>query len=219
MKMKEPDIKVYASVMEEIKRRTSVIHSFLIGNSNALYKPTNIESIYLQIRMILELIALASIAANKPIFEENQKKFHKHWNPSAILKDIERLNPNYYPEPIREVPSRTEGVENDLVAIKDGFLTKDELISIHGKSGNILHARNPYNKHFDYQEYDSQIPQIMEKIKCLLNCHQIRLLGDHDFFYLIHMKEEGDNYVHYYKFQQIKGQPSAQGNREQALGS
>jgi hypothetical protein len=203
--MKEPDIKVYVSVMEEIKLRTSVIYSFLSGTSNALYKATNIESIYLQIRMILELIALASIAANKTIFEENQRKFHKHWNPSDILKDIERLNPNYYPEPIREVPSKRHGVVNGLVAIKDGFLTKDELVSIHGKSGNILHAKNQYNKHIDYQEYEKQIPEIMEKIKRLLNCHQIRLLGDQDFFYLIHMKEERDNLVHYYKFQATKG--------------
>jgi len=209
--MKEPDIEIYTSVMEEIKRRTSVIYSFLQGKSNALYKATNIESIYLQIRMILELIALASVAANKTIFEENQMKFHKHWNPSAILKDIEKLNPNYYPEPIREAPSKMKGAINDLVAIKDGFLTKDELISIHGKIGNILHAKNPYNKKLNYQEYETEIPEIMEKIKCLLNNHKIQLLGDHDFFYLIHMKEERDDKVHYYKFQKIdkiKSQPS-----------
>jgi hypothetical protein len=217
MKMKEPDIIIYVSVMEEIKRRTSVIYSFLRGTSHALYKATNVESIYLQIRMILELIALSSIAANKTIFEENQKKFNKHWNPSDILKDIEMVNPNYYPEPIREVPSKNEGIVNDLVAIKDGFLTKDDLISIHGKSGNILHARNPYKKHLDYSEYDKQIPKILEKIKCLLNCHQIRLLGDHDFFYLIHMKEEKDDRVHYYKFQEIKGQQD-QSSRSQRSG-
>jgi hypothetical protein len=205
--MKEPDIEIYVSVMEEIKRRTAVVHSFLRGSSSALYKATNVESIYLQIRMIIELIALASLAANKAIFEENQKKFHKHWNPSAILKDIEKINPNYYPEPIREIHSKRAGVKNEFVAIKEGFLTKDELVSIYGKSGNILHARNPYNKHLEYQEYYRQIPEIMGKIRLLLNSHQIRLLGDHDFFYLIHMKEERDDRVHYYKLQQIKGQP------------
>jgi hypothetical protein len=204
--MKEPDIKNYVGVMDAIKRRTSVIYSFLRGASNALYRATNVESIYLQIRMILELIALASIAANKAIFEENQKKFHKHWNPSEILKDIEKINPNYYPEPIREVPSKIKGIVNDLVAVKDGFLTKEELISNHGRCGNILHARNPYNNNLDYQEYEEQIPKIMEKIRCLLNSHQIHLLDDHDFFYLIHMKEDRDDRVHYYKFQQIKSQ-------------
>lgn len=205
--MKEPDIKIYVSVMEEIKRRTSVIHSFLAGTSNALFRATNVESIYLQIRMILELIALASLAANKSIFEENQKKFHKHFKPGIILSDIEKINPNYYPEPIREVPSKKKGIVNELFKIKDGFLTKENLITIHGQTGNILHAKNPYDKQLEYQEYESQIPVIMGKIKSLLNSHQIRLLGDHNFFYLIHMKEDRDDKVHFYKFQQVKGQP------------
>ena len=204
--MKEPDIEIYISVMEEIKRRTTVIYSFLQGTSNALYKATQIESIYLQIRMILELIALSSIAANKSIFEENQRKFHKHWKPSKILNDIENLNPNYYPEPIREVPSNQKGMINDLQPIKDGYLTKEELISIYGRTGNILHARNPYKEQINYKKYEDQIPKILRKIKCLLNSHKISLLGDHDFFYLIHMKEERDDRVHYYKFQRIKGQ-------------
>ena len=76
--------------------------------------------------MILELIALASIAANKKIFKENQKKFHKHWNPSAILKDIEKINPNYYPEPVKEVPSKQEGIVNEIQLLKSGFLSKEE---------------------------------------------------------------------------------------------
>jgi hypothetical protein len=33
----------------------------------------------------------------------------------------------------------------------------------------------------------------MEKIRLLLNCHQIQLLGEHDFFYLVHMKDTGAN--------------------------
>jgi hypothetical protein len=201
--MKEPDIAVYAGVMEEIKRRTAVIHSFLSGASWALYRATKVESIYLQIRMILELIALASLAANKPLFEENRKKFHNHWNPSDILKDIEALNPGYYPKPIREVPSEKKGVVNDLVPMDSGFLTREELVTTHGRTGNILHARNPFRQELDYQEYEVQIPVIMEKVRLLLNCHQIQLLGEQDFFYLIHMKEASDDRVHYYKFQRV----------------
>jgi len=204
---KKPDIEVYVSVMEEIKRRTAVIRSFLNGTSSALYRATQVESIYLQIRMILELIALASIAANKTIFEENQKKFHKHWNPSDILKDIEKINQNYYPQPIREIPSSKKGVVNDFVDIKDGFLTKEDLVSIHGKTGNILHAKNPYGKELNYGDYEKQIPAIMKKIQLLLNNHRIKLLGNHDFFYLIHMKENRDDRVHYYEFQQMKDPP------------
>jgi hypothetical protein len=59
--------------------------------------------------MILELIALASLAANKSIFEQNQLKFSKHWHPTDILRDIERINPGFYPHPVTEVPSMQAG--------------------------------------------------------------------------------------------------------------
>ena len=210
--MKEPDIAIYSSIMEEIKRRTSVIYSFLDGQSSALFRATQIESIYLQIRMILELIALASLSANKAIFEENQKKFQKHWNPADILRDIEKVNPSYYPKPVREVPSERPNTKSDIQVIQDGYLTKEELVSIHGKTGNILHAKNPYGKGMKYKEYEAEIPIIMGKIKTLLNSHEIRLLDDQDFFYLIHMKEVRDDLVHYYKFQKVEGRQGSGGN-------
>ena len=208
--MKEPDIKIYVAVMEEIKRRTEVVSSLLNGSASTIYRATQIESIYLQIRMILELIALASIAANKSIFEESKKKFHKHWNPANILRDIEKINPNYYPEAIKEEPSKAPGVVNNLLRMVGGFLTKEELVAFHGKTGNILHARNPYNKKLNYEEYEKQILKIMEKIRRLLTCHKIHLQGDHNFFYLIHMQGNRDNRVHYYKFEQTSSQQSSE---------
>jgi hypothetical protein len=72
--MKEPDIIVYAAVMEEIKRRTAVAHSFLRGTSSAMYRATQVESIYLQIRMILELVALASLAAKQVALRRESKE-------------------------------------------------------------------------------------------------------------------------------------------------
>ena len=64
--------------MEEIKRRTAVVHALMSKETTVLYRATHIESMVLQVRMILELIALASIAANKKLFENNKAKFEKH---------------------------------------------------------------------------------------------------------------------------------------------
>jgi hypothetical protein len=203
---KEPDIEVYLKVMVEIKRRTKVIDAFLGGQSSAVYAITQVESVYLQIRMILELIALASLAANKAIFEENLVKFHKHWHPSKILRDIEHLNPGYYPKPIEETLSSKPGMKSDLKEIKDGFLTKADLIETHGRIGGILHARNPFGRDHGLRYLNDAIPDVMAKIVRLLSCHEIRLLGDHDFFYLIHMQENRDDHVHCYRFQRMDSQ-------------
>jgi hypothetical protein len=156
----------------------------------------------LQVRMITELIALASLAANKAVFEKNQKKFEKHWHPSQILKDIRKLNPNFYPRPIIEVPSENQDIKNELLDMKDGFMTPDELIKVHGRCGNLLHARNPFGKTLDYESYEKSVLEWMARIMKLLNCHQIKLLDD-DCFYLVHMKENRDDRVHMYTFGKV----------------
>jgi hypothetical protein len=194
-----PDIDAYISIMEEIKRRTSVVHALLGEKVRVIYLATQIETMALQIRMILELIALASLSANKSIFEENAKKFNKHWHPGEILKDIENINPGFFPQPIKEVPSKTPGIVNDLIDLKEGCMTREELIEVHGRCGNILHAQNPYGKGIDYHEFRKSIENWIAKIICLLNCHKIHFI-DQPNFYLIHMKEDRDDRVHYYTF-------------------
>ena len=149
--------------------------------------------------MITELIALASLAANKPIFEQNKTKFEKHWHPKEILQDIERINPGFYPRPVAEESSPTPNVKSNLVDVKQGFLTKEELVEVHGRCGNLLHAENPYGKKRDYKAYERIVPSWMERIQKLLNCHQVKLF-DEDRFYLVHMKEAQDDKVHMYTF-------------------
>ena len=199
----DPDIQAYTSVMEEIRRRTTLVSALFSNQVTVMYKATQVESMVLQVRMITELIALASLAANKEIFEENQRKFEKHWHPSKILKDVEGLNPSFYPKPILEVPSSTAGVKRDLVAVTTGFMARDELIEVHGRCGSALHAQNPYGKARDYGAYENMIPTWMERIMRLLNCHQIRLL-DSERLYVVHMKEPQDDRVHMYTFERVR---------------
>lgn len=40
----------------------------------------------------------------------------------------------------------------------------------------------------------------------LLNCHQVKLLDDEEF-YLVHMQEDGDNKVHMYTLQRSSEPP------------
>ena len=203
MTKQAPNINLYCDVMEEIKRRTSVVWSFLNGKSSTIYKATTIESACLQVRKILELIALASLVANKTEFAAQNEKFAKVWNARLILNDIERLNSQFYPKPIREVPSAKPGILNDLQDITDGFLTKEDFLKVYEKCGAMMHSDNPYGGKTDYQYYDKSLPKWMEKIRVLLNSHIIRLINGENF-YLIHMKEDRDDKVHGYTFGPVK---------------
>ena len=87
----------YADCMEEIKKRTTVVNGFLIREYHAKYVQTTAESICLQIRKILELIALGSLVANRPEYQKYRKNFRRDWNAKRILETLERANPNLYP--------------------------------------------------------------------------------------------------------------------------
>jgi len=85
MTRKPPDIDLYCGVMEEIKRRSAVVGSFLNGKSSTIYKATSIESACLQVRKILELIALASLVANKTEFASQKTNSQKYGTQGSSL--------------------------------------------------------------------------------------------------------------------------------------
>lgn len=199
----EPDKTAYVAVMNEIKRRVKVVQALHANEATVVYRATQVESMVLQVRMITELVMLASLAANKPLFEQQRQKFEKHWNPIKIIADLVKLNPNFYPRPIKEVPSKTPGVTRDLLDIKSGFLTSDQLVALHGRCGDILHAKNPFGKLPDYKLYECMVPEWLEQIRALLNCHQIRLL-DGDIFYVVHMSEQPGDVVRMHTFQSVR---------------
>lgn len=194
--MKSEDAQKYCSLMSEIKRRTAVIDSFASGVTHALYKATTIESIYLQFRKILELIALGSLAANKEAFSKMYENFSKYWNAELLVKDIERVNPNFYPCPIIQQPSSQPGVRMNWLDRSNDYLTKDELVKLYRKCGAIMHSGNPYGSQIDFGYYEQMIPHWREKIVNLLNAHTIRLINDPNL-YLIQMgsTQEEANYT------------------------
>jgi hypothetical protein len=202
--MQGPNIDLYCNVMEEIKRRVAVVHSFTIGESKTIYRATTIESLCLQIRKILELIALGSLVANKFMFVEQNEKFEHLWNARLILKDIERINPKFYPKPIKEAPSKDPSIVNELIDLTTGYLTQEKFIKVYEKCGKILHADNPFGSKTVFDYYDKQIPIWLNEIMSLLNNHKITLLNDENM-YVIHMKEDRDDRVHGYTFAPVKG--------------
>lgn len=196
------DLDLYITLMNEVKKRTNAITGILKKTNTTTYQATNIEFMCLQLRKILELISLGSLVANKKEFECQQIKYQQFWHAKRIIKDIEKLNPDFYPKPIIELPSKNQGIKNDLVDMKDGYLTKEEFVNVYDQLGKIMHADNPFGTKTDLAYYESQIENCYKKVIKLLNCHMIRLKGKEEF-YLIHMQEERDDLVHGYIFGKV----------------
>jgi len=198
--MNQPDIQMYSDLMDQIKKRTEVLDFFLTGAGHALYQPTTVESVSLQLRKILELIAFGSLVANKDIYSAAYDKFATHWNARLLLRDLERVNSDFYPKPVVEAPSPDPRALHQLKPRQNDYLTREEFERAYEKCGAIMHAENPYGSRIDLAYYLGKLPIWRTQMVNLLNNHQIRLVNDPGF-YLIHMKENRDDKVHYYRFE------------------
>lgn len=197
--MDPADIEKYAEAMKEIKLRSEVITLFLTGRLEARYVPTNVEMIGLQFRKVFELVAFASLAANRSQYSSVYSDFAKHWEAAKLLKNLRRINPNFYPKPVVEAPTSQSGALHALKEREQDYLTQDELIEAHGKCGKLMHGANPFGIPIDYAFYQQRFNIWMSKTINLLNNHQVHLPGDTGF-YLFHMKEDGHEEVRWYRF-------------------
>ena len=124
------DLSRYCELMAEVKGRTEAITHMLRGLTTTSYKATNIEFMCLQIRKMLELISMGSLVLNKDEFEAIVQKYAQYWNAMLILQDIERLNPDFYPVPIQDMPSSRPGVASDLLKKTSGYLTREDFVKV-----------------------------------------------------------------------------------------
>ena len=201
MKSNDTDLyQKYLSCMEDIKKRTDVVTAFVNKEINSKYIITTAESLALQLRIILELIALSSLVANREEYSKYRKNFKKDWNAKRILETLEKANPNFYPEP-RKQKLIKEGVY-DLQPITSGYLTETNFIELYNRCSSILHADNPFS---DELEIDmkkfllEEAPKWMDKIINLLNHHVVHPIND-DYMHVVLMKAKEDGKAYMYEF-------------------
>jgi len=182
--------------MVEIKRRTKVIDHYNHEGGHVLYRATTVETIYLQLRKIVELIVFGTLITNKEIYAKQYKKFATTWNVKYLLQDIERLNPDFYPVPVNQKEVDDPKIFRSLEKIESGYLKKKELLNLYEMCGKIMHSENPFGVKIDYDQYFYQVKNYRNKIVCLLNAHEIRFYKSKGF-YLIQMgnNESDPTYV------------------------
>lgn len=186
----------YVQLMCQLKIRLKVINDILSKKESTTFRIADIEFMCLQLRKVLELISLSSLVANKKEFDNEQIKYHKFWNARLILKDIEKLNKDFYPKPVLNDKEK-------LVEIKEGVLTKENFIKVYEKLGKIMHNDNPFGSKTDYKHYEEEIAKWTKQITKLLERHLVKLKGS-DGFYLIHLENEKNNRPCLYKLELIE---------------
>jgi hypothetical protein len=166
--------------MEEIKERTALIEKFIQSNSTFGKELYDYELISLHLRKILELIALSSLVANKALYLATHKKLVQ-WSTKRLVEHLEKINPDFYPVPMKIVLLGTIGENNhwQIEKLENGFLTKEDFEKLYGLCCDVLHVWSPYDERDRKINFEIHLSQWLEKIKSLLNMHYIQLVeGD-----------------------------------------
>jgi hypothetical protein len=193
---------LYVGFMEQIKLRTDAINA--LGTRDFHYpEHIRVEFSFLQFRLICETIALTCLAAHGDIPETRKAAVQKAWNPAEIIRELEKLHPELYLVPTKQIHGpngrvvRTENVTED-------FLTKEDLLKLWGQSGNELHIGNLYNLVMKKKKLPSaeEIQSWLRKIMTLLNHHQIKL-SDPTYQFWVLMQGNTDSRVHGTLFKRV----------------
>ncbi len=193
----EPAIRQYCDYMEAVKQGMAAIAS--MGSQpirELLPGEIQVESIYLQFRKILELIAMGSLFNNKAEYAKARADFDKDWNARRILNNLAKVNPEFYPKPV------IDEVIDEMPVLRpaSGALTRSDFEQLYDRCGEILHTANPFGNRIDYKKLSGEITGWLGKIVALLNQHQVHLLGE-DGFWLIQMTTTTSDRVHYSRFE------------------
>ncbi|MDR7152012.1 hypothetical protein J2W49_003988 [Hydrogenophaga palleronii] len=175
----------YKECMKEAKRRIEVVDQLISRKITTGILITDVELMCVQIRKILELIALSSLAANQVEYQKISNSLAKLWNAKEIVKNLEPINPKYYPEPIVLQGWNDDPNHTRTQPVKSGYLTRDELLDIYSRCGGLLHAQNPFGRSKDFVQACKVIPVWLKKIKSLLDKHIVNLVDSETMIMVI----------------------------------
>jgi hypothetical protein len=124
------------------------------------------EFCFLQLRMLCELIALGCLTAHGDL---ETGKLKKTYEAHKIIHRLRRLHPHFYPLAAKQTkPGR------NAILLKDGFLTREELVNLYVKCGKVLHRGSSIRalSSLAYEDRDfGEIGAWKKKIEVLLNFH------------------------------------------------
>lgn len=171
------DLVTYCNCLEEVKRRVAVGRSITRGHFSTGQEDLDAEIVCLQLRKSLELVAFASLSANRALYMKVRSDVEKAWSANRILKTLQRVHPDFYPRPIRLGREDEAGVKH-FEDVKDSFLTRDDYVVIYDKCSQVIHAWNPHRTGPKHVDFDISLDAWLGRLEKLLELHYFKLPED-----------------------------------------
>jgi len=188
-------MELYCNCLEEIKLRMSTVRRMVKGEYSLGRDDFDAEFASIQMRKTIELIAFSSLVANKEIYSKEYENYSKTWNPKYLIKDLERINPNFYPVPMFITPQEDPSSVKNLDFVKGGYLTKEEFVFLYDKMGKALHARNPFQSGENILNLKRSISEWIDRITTLLWLHRVKMVN-RESFWVVFLQRPDDGKAH-----------------------
>jgi hypothetical protein len=173
----------YYFILRELKLRMLAI-SHALDNVYNLPRGLAHEFATLQLRMVCELVALGILAAHGDIAATRNKNLREEYHPSTIFKKLSDLHPDFFPVSF----ARLVTSNGDLLGYKPKpTISKNDIISLHGRTGDILH-RGGLSEIANLRQPDFQtIRDWNDRFRDLLCYHMVVLSNpEHRLFCIMH---------------------------------
>ena len=193
----------YKSCLYNIQMRMNVIENHLSKKYTEKFLICEIEFLCLQFRKINENIAFSSMCININEYKKIREKYYTDWNMKGIFRELEKINPNFYPKPvIRELVNTDSNGNNeyDLQEYKGDYLSKEDVFEIYNRCSNFIHESNPFMSNLlKYNEYMNNFKIWLLKTKNLMKHHIIHI----DNNIIIGIIDISKNFPEAYIFEEI----------------
>lgn len=188
-------VKIYLSNMRDVKRRIGYAENQLSA-FNTTHDYLLFENAILHTRKALECIAYASIAPNKNAYSkfrseaETPADFRKDYHGGKILKQLGRVNKDFYPLPLVE-PKLVGERQWHFDRLSSGYLTKKQYINFYDRLGKFLHSDNPWDNDKGYMNLANDMPENFQRVKLLLQIHATFVQDDNSqYAFVVDMGSE-----------------------------
>jgi hypothetical protein len=170
------DIEIYTDYVAEARMRLDVIQSFIGKRVTTGVQACDIEFVFLQFRRILELIAFASLAANKDAYSAVRQKFAEEWRAKRILDELEKVNPKFYPAP-HDLPQETAPGVKHFPHPSGEYMSKEDFVALYDAASDLMHTRNPFTAKDPNVQITYPVQTWVSRIQRLLWWHVVRLVS------------------------------------------
>jgi len=178
------DLDTYAELMHEVRLRLSVLNSFFEGVADTTYIRTNTESMCLQVRKVLELIAFSTLVSHREGYVKIRNDLGKDWHAIRILKAVELINPSFYPRPVRGFSKAKPNGKSHFVKLRNGFLSREQFVRLYDSCGDILHATNPFSTEINFNSFCLRLQPSILRIELLILEHSVQLAESKDLLWV-----------------------------------